>query len=211
MRFFDRQEAGKLLAGKLEKYRNTDSVILAIPRGGVPVAAEVAKRLKLPMDLVLVKKIGHPGNKEYALGAVGLSEEYLPAGEDYEAAYVENEISNARFRLQEMRRRFKGNMPFIDLRGRNAIVVDDGIATGKTLLATVRILKKSEPASIIIAVPVISANALEKLGKEVTEIIPLYVPDYFTGVGAFYEHFGQVSDEEVCAIMQETGTDKDME
>lgn len=211
MRFFDRQEAGKLLAGKLEKYRNTASVILAIPRGGVPVAAEVAERLKLPMDIVLVKKIGHPGNKEYALGAVGLTEEYLPADEDYEADYVKNEISNARNRLQEMRRKFKDDIPFIALKGKNVIVVDDGIATGKTLLASIRIIKKSEPASIIIAVPVISANALEKLGKEVTEIIPLYVPAHFAGVGAFYEHFAQVSDQEVCAIMQKTGTDKGME
>lgn len=202
MRFYDRRDAGIQLAEKLQKFRNTDSVVLGIPRGGVPVAAVVADNLHLPLDLVLVKKIGHPSNPEYAIGAVGLQEKYLAADEGIDPSYIENEISNARIRLNEMQRKFKGDREFIELRGKNVIVVDDGIATGKTVLATIRLLRKSDPNSIIVAVPVISDSALKRLKTEASEVIALMTPEYFTGVGGFYEHFEQVSDDEVSAIMK---------
>lgn len=202
MRFFDREDAGRQLAEKLIRFKNTDSVVLGIPRGGIPVAAVVAEKLVLPLDIVLVKKIGHPGNREYAVGAVGLTEEYIVSGENIRPDYLESEISNARIRLQEMQKKFKRDKPFLDLKGKNVIITDDGIATGKTLMATIRIIRKSNPGAIIVAVPVISTSALQSLRQEADEVISVNIPDYFTGVGAFYEHFGQVSDDEVSAIMQ---------
>jgi predicted phosphoribosyltransferase len=162
----------------------------------------VADRLELPLDVILVKKIGHPLNREYAIGAVGIDEEYLAPGENIDPDYIENEISNARIRLYEMQKKFKGGNPFAELKNKNVIIVDDGIATGKTLLATLKILKKSKPRSLIVAAPVIADSAMEKIKNEATEVVTSLITEHFTGVGAFYEHFEQVSDEEVLAYLQ---------
>ncbi len=190
-------EAGLMLAARLQKYKDKAGVILAVPRGGVPVAYAVAKELGLPVQLILTKKIGHPLNKEYAIGAAGLSDYFVIPHDNVTDDYIEEELTRIRTRLREMQKLFMGNKVPLSLEGKTVIVVDDGIATGNTLLGTINLLRKSKPGKIVIGVPVASGKAVEKLSKVADEIVSVLVPDEFYGVGAFYEDFQQVTDEEV--------------
>ncbi|HEY0749591.1 MAG TPA: phosphoribosyltransferase family protein [Chitinophagaceae bacterium] len=207
--FKNRSEAGKLLAAKLIQYKHTPGVILAGPRGGVPVAYEIARALNLPMEVVLVKKLGHPFNKEYAIGAVGLSERYLVPHEEVSDVYINSETEKLRVRLREMQRDFLGGKEPQDITGKTVIVVDDGIATGNTIIATIRILRRSDPAKIIIAAPVVSESAALKITAEADDLVVLSIPDYFYGVGAFYDDFRQVSDEEVLHYLKKLNTSQE--
>jgi len=200
--FRDRIEAGLLLAAKLKKYQGDPGVILAVPRGGVPVAYAVAKELGFPVEVILTKKIGHPLNKEYAIGAVSLTDEFIIPHPEVSQEYINDEIERIRKKLKEMYQKFMGNKEPENLGGKTVIVIDDGIATGNTLLGTINMLKKNKPGKIVIAVPVASVKAIQKLGKEVDEIISVLVPKHFFGVGAFYEDFEQVSDEEVIYYLE---------
>lgn len=195
--FRNRMEAGLMLAARLQKYKDKAGVILAVPRGGVPVAYAVAKELGLPVQLILTKKIGHPFNKEYAIGAAGLSDYFVIPHENVTDEYIEEELTRIRTRLREMQKLFMGKKEPLSLEGKTVIVVDDGIATGNTLLGTINLLRKSKPGKIVIGVPVASGNAVEKLSEVADEIVSVLVPDEFYGVGAFYEDFQQVTDEEV--------------
>lgn len=195
--FQDRIEAGILLAARLKKYANEPGVVLAVPRGGVPVAYAVAKELGFPIEVILTKKIGHPMNKEYAIGAASLTDYFVIPHENIPDGYIEHELIRIRNRLKEMYKRFMGDKEPENLEGKTVIVIDDGIATGNTLLGTVNVLRKSNPGKIIIGVPVASKNAVDKLSKEVDEVVAVLIPEQFYGVGAFYEDFEQVSDEEV--------------
>ena len=199
--FRDRLDAGRQLAVKLKKYKNEPGVILAIPRGGVPVAYTVAKELEMPLELVFTKKIGHPDNKEYAIGAASLNDYFIVAQEGVTKDYIENELIKIRTRLNEMAQKFIKNKTPISIKGKTIILVDDGIATGNTLLATITLIKKSFPKKMVIAVPVASKIAFYKLSKEVDEIVALLIPEIFHGVGEFYEDFEQVSDEEVNELL----------
>ena len=190
-------EAGLMLAARLQKYKDKAGVILAVPRGGVPVAYAVAKELGLPVQLILTKKIGHPLNKEYAIGAAGLSDYFVIPHENVTDEYIEEELTRIRTRLREMQKLFMGNKEPLSLEGKTVIVVDDGIATGNTLLGTINLLRKSKPGKIVIGVPVASGKAIEKLSEVADEVVAVLVPDEFYGVGAFYEDFQQVTDEEV--------------
>ena len=195
--FRDRIEAGLLLAAKLKKYKNDAGIVLAVPRGGVPVAYSVAMELGFPIEVILTKKIGHPMNKEYAIGAASLTDHFIIPHDDVSDQYVERELQHIRARLREMYKRFMGDKEPESLEGKTVIVIDDGIATGNTVLGTVNVLRKSKPAKIVIGVPVASRSAVQKLSKEVDEVVAVLIPDEFYGVGAFYEDFEQVSDEEV--------------
>lgn len=195
--FRDRIEAGMLLAEKLKKYKNEAGIVLAVPRGGVPVAYEVAKELGFPIEVILTKKIGHPINKEYAIGAASLTDYFVVPHDDVSDKYIQLELQRVRNRLKEMHKIFMGDKVPENLKGKTVIVIDDGIATGNTLMGTVNVLRKSNPAKIIIGVPVASRGAVRKLSKEVDEVVCLLIPDEFYGVGAFYENFEQVSDKEV--------------
>lgn len=195
--FRDRIEAGLLLAAKLKKYKNDQGIVMAVPRGGIPVAYVIAKELGFPIEVILTKKIGHPMNKEYAIGAASLTDYFIIPHENVSEEYIENELKRIRSRLKEMYAKFMGDKEPENLKGKTVIVIDDGIATGNTLLGTVNVLRKSEPGKIIIAVPVASASAVQKLSKEVDEVVAVLIPEEFYGVGAFYEDFEQVSDEEV--------------
>ncbi len=199
--FRDRMEAGLILAARLQKYKDKEGVLLAVPRGGVPVAYAVAKELRLPVQLILTKKIGHPLNKEYAIGAAGLSDYFVIPHENVTDEYIEEELTRIRTRLREMQKLFMGNKEPLSLEGKTVIVVDDGIATGNTLLGTINLLRKSKPGKIVIGVPVASGKAIEKLSEVADEVVAVLVPDEFYGVGAFYEDFQQVSDEEVKFYM----------
>lgn len=199
--FRNRIEAGLLLAAKLKKYKNEKGIVLAVPRGGVPVAYVVARELDLPIEVVLTKKIGHPMNKEYAIGAASLTDYFIIPHENVSEEYIEKELKQVRSRLKEMQQTFMGDKQPESLKGKTVIVIDDGIATGNTLMGTVNVLRKSDPAKIVIAVPVASRNAVQKLSKEVDEVVAVIIPEEFYGVGAFYEDFEQVSDEEVMVYL----------
>ncbi|MGZ8511184.1 MAG: phosphoribosyltransferase [Chitinophagaceae bacterium] len=195
--FRDRIDAGMLLAAKLARYKNDPGVVLAVPRGGVPVAYVVARELGFPIEVILTKKIGHPMNKEYAIGAASLTDYFILPHENVTEEYIEQELERVRSRLKEMYTRFMGDEEPQELEGKTVIIIDDGIATGNTIMGTVNVLRKSNPGKIVIGVPVASKTAIKKLSKEVDDVVAVVVPDEFYGVGAFYEDFEQVSDEEV--------------
>ena len=195
--FANRLQAGELLAEKLRSYSRQDAIVLAIPRGGVPVAYSVAKRLSLPLDITLAKKVGHPMNREYAIGAVSLTEHFINPHEQVTQSYIDEEVAAVRKNLRDMYTRYMGDRTPEPLKGKILIVVDDGIATGNTLLATVHMLRRSEPARIVVAAPVASRSSVELLSKVADEVVVVMSPPSFRGVGEFYEEFGQTSDKEV--------------
>ncbi len=199
--YHDRIDAGLILAKALQKYKNDPGVVLAVPRGGVPIAYIVARELGFPIDLLLTKKIGHPANNEYAIGAVSLTDNYIVPHENIPPDYIDKETKRIRKRLKEMYIKFMGDKEPESLKNKTVIVIDDGIATGNTLLSTINMLRKSNPSKIIIAVPVASESAIEKLSNFVDEIVCPLIPEIFFGVGAFYETFEQVSDEEVMSYL----------
>jgi putative phosphoribosyl transferase len=200
----DRIEAGIFLSEKLKKYQNSNSVVLAIPRGGVPVGYEIAKNLHLPLDIILSKKIGHPFNKEFAIGAISMDSTIIDEHSDVPLGYIEKEIPRLRKLLQQKYELYMGNREPINIEGKNVIVVDDGIATGKTLLACIAMLRKKNPAKIIVAVPVVPDDAINKFQQNTDEFIYLMAPEYFRGVGGFYEQFDQVQDREVIHMLSAT-------
>ena len=200
--FQDRIEAGFILASRLKKFKNIKGVVLAVPRGGVPVAFIVARELGFPLDIVLTKKIGHPMNKEYAIGAASLVDYFVVSHDDVSIEYVLEEVQRVRNRLKEMQQKFMADRNPEILKGKTVILVDDGIATGNTLSGTVNLLRKSAVEKIIIAVPVASAEAVQILSKEADELIVLEIPETFYGVGAYYENFEQVTDEQVVYYLE---------
>ncbi|MBL7963501.1 MAG: phosphoribosyltransferase [Flavobacteriales bacterium] len=199
--FIDRTEAGALLAKELEAYRSTDALVLAIPRGGVAVGHAVAIALDLPLDIVLAKKIGHPMNPEYAIGAVSpeaVSVEQLP---DVPASYVEHEVTRIRAQMQERAHQYRGQRPPPRMKDRTLIVVDDGVATGHTLLAILGLLRKQQPARIVVAMPVVPASFVRKARIHADEFVCLLAPHNFRAVGQFYEDFMPVENDEVVHLL----------
>lgn len=208
--FQDRTEAGIQLAEKLTFYKDQDVVVLAIPRGGLPLGAIVAKTLNAPLDVALIKKIGHPYNKEYAIGAVSLESVITSDTVNIPKSYIEEETKSIRRLLaKRYEQYYKKGKPH-DLKDKVVIVVDDGIATGNTLLATVELVYKQKPRSIVVAIPVAPPSSLNKLEDSpfVNEVICLETPFNFMAVGQFYEEFDAVSDEEAIQILQETNKDR---
>lgn len=199
----NRETAARLLAGRLEKYRGERGVVLAIPRGGVPVAAPIARHLGLPLEVTLSKKIGHPANPEFAIGSVSLDSVQVDARADVPQAYIAAEVARIREGLRQKYSLYMGNKEHVPLHDRVVILVDDGVATGKTLLATIDLVKKEQPRKIVVAVPVASPSAYETVSSLVDEVVCLLVPIGFQAVGQFYEEFSQVSDEQVIELLQE--------
>lgn len=200
--FRNRIDAGLHLARKLKKYQGDPAVVLAVPRSGVPVAYAVARQLGFPMEIILTKRIGHPLNKEYAIGAVSFTDEFIIPHPNASQEYIDDEIERWRKKLKEMQHKFMWGAEPKDLIGKTVIIIDDGIATGNTLLMTVHMLKKKSPAKIVIAVPVASHHAVWMLKPEVDEVMAVIVPEEFYGVGAFYKDFEQVDDDEVILYLQ---------
>lgn len=196
-RYKDRIDAGNILAESLAKYKGKDGVVLAIPRGGVPVGYVVAKALNFSLDIALSKKIGHPLQKEYAIGAVSLAGSFISDRADVPESYIKSEEQKIKNRLREMYREFMGNRHPENVAGRTVIIVDDGIATGNTILATLKMVESQEPAEIIVAAPIAGQNAVELLSPHADEIVCPIVAEYFMGISSFYEDFEQTSDEEV--------------
>jgi predicted phosphoribosyltransferase len=197
----DRKEAGMLLSQKLEKYQHTDTIILAVPRGGVPIGYEISKNLHLPLDIILSKKIGHPFNKEFAIGAVSLDSTIIDEYPDIPKEYIEREIKNLRESMKDKYNLYRDYRKPEDIKGKTVIVVDDGIATGNTLLASLAMLRKRHPKKIIVAVPVVPFDTVKIFEQNTDEFVYLIAPKDFRGVGRFYESFDQVSDEEVVRML----------
>jgi len=201
--FESRIDAAKALIPYLEKYRNREVVVLAIPRGGVPMGDIIARHFNWELTLLLTKKIGHPLSSEYAIGAVSLYGRILNEGiSNVPIDYIENETLRIRKLLDARRIKFIGQQKIIPLHGKILVIVDDGIATGYTMRVSVEILKNQMPARIIIAVPIASPRIIESLCNMVDEVIALDAPEDFGGVGQFYEDFSEISDQEVVAIMK---------
>lgn len=192
-----------MLADRLDKYRGQSGVVLAIPRGGVPVAAPIAKKLGMPLEVTLSKKIGHPLNQEFAIGSVSKDSVIVDDRIDVPQEYIEEEVARIRESLAQKYKLFMGDRKHVPLRDKVVIIVDDGIATGKTLEATVALVKKEQPRKIVIAVPVAPFSAIDHFKSLVDEVICLLVPPFFQAVGQFYEEFSQTTDEEVIQLLQE--------
>lgn len=206
--FADRSQAGRMLAERLAEKRYAKPVVLALPRGGVPVAAEVARALDAPLDLVLVRKIGVPYQPELALAAVvdGAKPE-LVVNEDIRRMtgisdeQLERLMAHEIAEIERRRRIYLEGRDRIPIEGATAIVIDDGIATGATVRAALRALRRGKPDKLVLAVPVAPPDTVEDLRSEVDEIVCLQTPDPFYAIGAFYRDFTQTSDEEVVAIL----------
>jgi putative phosphoribosyl transferase len=211
MRFADRSDAGRQLGVKLaERYRQKDGVVYALPRGGVVLGVEIARRLEMPLDLIIARKIGHPHNPEYAVGAV--TEHGEPVRSPYEIGNIPEQWfqHQALIEREEARRRhhlYVGGRALLSAKGKTAILVDDGIATGLTMEAAIRAIRGQQPEHVVVAVPVVPADTAAKLAREVDDVVALDVPrDYLGAVGAYYDEFRQVSDEEVIALLQAART-----
>jgi putative phosphoribosyl transferase len=199
----DRQEAAETLTESLRKYKGQDGIVLAIPRGGVPIGAFIAHGLAMPLELALIKKIGHPANPEYAIGAVSMDSVIVNKSVQVSEEYVAREVQKIQEELKRRYQLFMGNKPALNLKDKLVIIVDDGIATGQTLLATVELVKHQQPKKVVVAVPVAPPSAIERFKPLVDELIcPLTPPDFFA-VGQFYMIFNQVSDEEVMGLLRE--------
>jgi putative phosphoribosyl transferase len=206
MIFKDRIEAAILLAEKLENYKDKNTIILAIPRGGVPLGYTIAKQLHLPLEVVLSKKIGHPLHKEFAIGAVTLKSRVLSdAALKVSSDYIEEETKKIRALLTKRYKDYYGKKEPLKLKDKTLIIVDDGIATGNTIISTIEMLHDEQPKKIIVAIPVSSQSALQKLENTtfIDDVICLYAPANFRAVGEFYENFDQVDDAEVKKLLNE--------
>jgi putative phosphoribosyl transferase len=211
--FADRREAGRQLAAVLIRYKDERPIVLALPRGGVPVAYEVARRLAAPLDVVLVRKIGAPGQPELGIGAVmdGAQPQVVINEEIYSEVapppgFVEAQAATSLREIERRRQTYRGGRPMLDIAGRTVIVVDDGIATGGTVRAVLRGLGRSRPARRVLAVPVAPRDAIASLSSDADEIVCLVQPDRFFAVGDHYADFRQTSDREVIELLRQSAT-----
>lgn len=203
MRFNNRTDAALKLIPYLSKYKNDKSVVLAVPRGGVPIAYHIAKYYNFPLELLMIKKIGHPSNPEFAIGAVSLEDYIIDERQHISEFFIDDQVKTIRKNLEERYKLFMGNHTPIDLKDKILIIVDDGIATGNTILSSIKMLRKRHPAKIVIAVPVAPSQTAQRMAKEVDDFICPYLPDDFFGVGYHYLDFSEVTDEEVIRLLKE--------
>ena len=209
----NRFEAGKHLAKQLAKYANREDVlVLALPRGGVPVAFEVAKALRAPLDIFLVRKLGVPGHEELAMGAIATGDVRVlnPDVVDYlgiPASVIDAVAADELRELDRRERAYRGDRPEPDVRGKTVILVDDGLATGSTMRAAAAALRQRKPARIVVAVPVSAPQTCDEYRMGVDEIICAKTPEPFYGVGLWYEDFSQTTDEEVRDLLEKARTE----
>lgn len=209
-RFLNRVEAGQRLAEALHSYANCpDVLVLALPRGGVPVAFEVAKALNAPLDICLVRKLGVPGHKELAMGAIALGGIRVINHDVVEHLGIHREALDqvSHQEQQELNRRdrlYRGHRPPPDIQGRTIILVDDGLATGSTMQAALATLQTQQPEYVIVAVPVAPRSVCQQLNHRVNEVVCLLTPEPFSAIGNWYENFDQTTDAEVRALLEQS-------
>ena len=206
--FRDRREAGRILAERLKPLRDEHPIVLALPSGGVPVAYEVARALAAPMDLILVRKIGAPGQPEFAIGAIadGPEPELVTDKRAIQAlgvsdAYLDSAKARALAEIDRRRAVYLGALTPEEIRGRVVIVVDDGIATGATMLAALRATRRRGPTHLIMAAPVAAPETLRRLGAAADEIVCVHTPEALRAVGYFYDDFAQLTDQAVINLL----------
>jgi predicted phosphoribosyltransferase len=214
MVFRNRSEAGRLLASKLNKYANSaDVLVLALPRGGVPVAYEVARELHAPLHVFLVRKLGVPAHEELAMGAIAsggvrvLNEDVLSAL-DIPDEIIDRVTADEQEELERRERAYRDGRPAPEIRGRTIILVDDGLATGSTMRAGVAALRKQGPARIVVAVPVGAAETCADLQEEADDVICAATPEPFYAVGLWYNNFSQTTDEEVHDLLERAAEER---
>jgi len=212
MQFADRADAGRILARALQHLAGRrDIIVLALPRGGVPVGYEIARALSAPLDIFTVRKLGVPGQEELAMGAVAsggvrvLNEEVVAALGQHAATAIAEATTRESAELRRREDQYRGARPFPDLTGKTVVLVDDGLATGATMRAAARAVRQRQPARLIIAVPVAAESTCREIEAEADEVVCAVIPEAFFGVGQFYENFGQTSDEEVRALLEQAG------
>lgn len=203
MKFKDRHEAARKLIPLLQRYKHEQGVVLAVPRGGVPLAYYVAKDLGFPIELLMTKKIGHPAYPELAIGAVSPEGYVIDASYGIPESYLEDEVKRLREYLDAQYHKFMGNHQPAEVEGKTVIIMDDGIATGHTLLSAIKMLKQKNPKKIVVAAPVAPPDTVERIKKQVDDLICLYTPLDFVSVGRHYEDFSEISDEEVIRFLRD--------
>lgn len=209
MLFKDRRDAGKKLIPQLSKYKDSKNVIvLGLARGGMVTASEVASGLNIPLNVVVVRKIGAPNNEELALGAIaehgeGIFNEHLVGILGVSHDYLKKEVERQKKILKERLSLYRGKSPAPDLKGKTVILVDDGIATGASMRVAIKSVRDAGAKKIVLAVPVAAPDSLDKIAKEVDEVICLSSPVFFEAVGGFYQEFDQTSDEEVIHLLSQ--------
>jgi putative phosphoribosyl transferase len=208
--FFDRRDAGRRLADALADLAGEPLVVLGIPRGGVEVAAAVAASLRAPLDVVVPRKVGSPGNPELGLGAVAegveVLDERLIGVLDVSQEYLDEEIAAQRAEIARREAAYRGDRPPVDISGKVAVIVDDGVATGGTAAAALRWARSKGAARVILAVPVAPPDAARRLGKDADDVRVLYAPERFHAVGQWYLSYEQVPDERVVELLSEGAT-----
>jgi predicted phosphoribosyltransferase len=208
--FTDRRDAGRKLAQALINYRGQDAVVYAIPRGGVLVAAEVARTLGVPLDLVITRKVGHPFFPEYAIAAVG--EDGVAFTNPVEVATVDKawfqqEVGAQQLEARRRRQAYMRDRPGAIATNKTAIVIDDGLATGLTMFAAIEDVRRRGPRRVVVAVPVAPPETVRRLRLVADEVVVLYSPHEFGAIGSFYSDFDQVSDKEVAEALKNSGTE----
>jgi putative phosphoribosyl transferase len=208
--FRDRSEAGEFLAEELTSYSDKPNVIvLALPRGGVPVGAQVAKKLNVPLDVFVVRKLGLPGHPELAMGAIATGGVRVLNGDVVDSLRISDEVieavtANEQRELARRERSYRDDLPPPEVEGKIVIVVDDGIATGSTMVAAVAALRQLGAGRIVVAAPTIARSTCDYLRKTADDVVAVIVPEEFYGVGQWYEDFSQTTDEEVHQLLGET-------
>jgi putative phosphoribosyl transferase len=206
-RFVDRAEAGRILAGRLERFANrSDVVVLGLPRGGVPVAFEVAQALAAPLDVFVVRKLGVPGQEELAMGAIAsggtrvLNDDVIETMGIPESV-IQQAVHHQQEELERREQFYRDGRPLIDVRGKIVILIDDGLATGASMRAAIHALRQKQPAALVVAVPVAAAPTCQDLRREADEVICAIAPDVFYAVGLWYQDFSQTTDEQVRDLL----------
>jgi predicted phosphoribosyltransferase len=207
--FKDRADAGRKLADALDEYKGGNVVVYALPRGGVVLGTEIAKSLNAPLDLIIVRKVGHPNAPEYGIAAVaedGHTVMNRPEVESVDKPWFDEAVRSQQQEARRRRELYTRGRPPIPATGKTAILVDDGLATGLTMFAAVQEVQHSHPGKIVVAVPVAPPYTVEELKGVADDVVALYVTPDFGAIGAFYYRFDQVSDEEVIELMKSQHT-----